>query len=230
MKIKIIIIILSIFPLYPKDIILSNILKKIFKIQDNQERIKNIQFSALSTVKTFNFDNKLLKTIKSKRITIISNQNKFMTNKYIYMSINNTNLSQQNILKELKKNKREGKKSFQKSPFHSKKRNKYNFILNKANFNNKKVFKISVIPKENNKKGVIGYFYINKKNYNILFSELTLHKLPTFLKKMNIQMYYKNINNFNFPIKSNIDVEVNFLYLYKRKIIIQEEYSNYKIY
>lgn len=207
----------------------DNILNGVFRNQDKMDKeIRDVIFDGNFSYQESNNKGQVLKTIASRRRIYSKGYDK-QKSEYSEMIINGEVLTEEQMKKELKKNRGEMQT---KLPFAKDFRDKYEFTyLGEETWHNKPVWKIGYQPKHKAKDNIKGFAYILQNDTNVVQYQFIPTGLPFVLKNFNIILDYFKIEKYwvpeKFSLEMELDVKVVFSLAHKF-IRMQEQYSNYK--
>lgn len=202
--------------------------------QERMEKgVKDMNYLAKSSFVQKNNEGKTEKRVDSKRMVYQKNTDKIYM-KYVSMSFDNKELSQDELNKEIaKQKKRKDGKMEAKSPFSPLMRSSYTFSLaGETKFANQDAWIVGFKAKEKADKFIDGKAYISKKNYNVLYMDFTPSKLPGVIKSIKMSMEFSPVQGYWLPYKFKMEMylKVKFiLTIADKHMEMEDNYSDYKI-
>ena len=157
-------------------------------------------------------------------------------NEYLSMTIDERELSQREMQRELAKQQRGGRRDgngeFQ-SPFGVEAAALYDFELKEAElFEGQTVWVVEFTPKQAEENLFSGRAYISQKDYQSVYVEVAPAVLPRVLEEFSMSIRFAEVEGYRLPSLFSMDmrVRVSFLVtLADRTLSIEDRYSDYRL-
>jgi hypothetical protein len=97
-------------------------------------------------------------------------------------------------------------------------------------FHGKQCYRLAVNPKKKSARHLQGTLYIEKKTLSILFFTGTTAKLSFGLKRIRFAIYFKDINGFDLPVRSDVTFLLHIpLFFPHKEFIVSSRLTNHRL-
>lgn len=220
--------------IYADDADLDAIIKKVMIQQERIEKdINDMVFKAYSVYYEKNDSGAIEKKVQSYRNIYRKNPDKVYA-EYTSMSINDKELSKDEIKRQIEEQKKMGRKNDRMiSPFSPRMKDNYEFsLIGSEKINNSDVWAVGFKSKERKEEYGDGKAYISKEHFNVVQFEFTPAKVPGVIKTMKMKVIFFPVDGYWVPLKfeMKMHLKVEFiLTLADKNIDIEDNYSDYKL-
>jgi hypothetical protein len=202
-----------------------------------QEAVRDMVYTAETTV--VEWEDASRESIKSETLSVravYAREPDQIHNEYLSMTIDGRRLSEREMGRELAKQRRGGRNQgdgdFQ-SPFSPKVSDLYQFELKGQDvFDGREVWLLSFRPKEPEENLFTGTAVISQGDYQPIFVEMALAKLPGILEEIAMSIRFAPVGEYWLPSVFNMDMRVRISFLVTladRTLSIEDRYSDYRL-
>jgi hypothetical protein len=192
------------------------------------EDIEDSIFVARSVYKEMGKDGEIKKKVITKKRVYVKRYGK-QREEYLSIIIDGRELDGKEMKKEAEKMKKNSKSREMKMPLTKEGEGMYEYQLSgDGTQNDVNVWIVDFNSKEEEDGYINGKGYISKDGFNIVRAEFTPAKLSSVIQDIDMSMNYSEIQGYWFPAEFKMDLTIKLSFLYYKRIIVEETYSEYK--